>query len=210
MIGNGNGTFKPQVTYPVGTTPYRLTAGDLNGDGNVDLIVANYGSNTVSVLQGNGDGTFQPQVTYPTGNQPFSAAVADFNGDGVPDLAVSNRSDGTVGIFLNNFTQTAMASISNVSVAGSGTHQIDASYPGDTNFGDSTSGTIPLTALPQATTLALSASPTSSLYSQSVVLTATLNPSTLGNMTTTGETVTFMNGATTLGTGTLNSIGVAT
>ena len=88
----------------------------------------------------------------------------------------------TVGIFLNSVTQTAVASISGVSVPGAGTHQVDASYSGDTNFGGSTSGTIPLTALPQATTLALSASPTSSLYSQSVVLTATLNPSSLGNM----------------------------
>ena len=33
--------------------------GDFNGDGKLDLAVANYGSNTVSVLLGNGDGTFQ-------------------------------------------------------------------------------------------------------------------------------------------------------
>src|SRR6202007_1160603 len=43
-----------------------------------------------------------------------------------------------------------------------------------------------------------------------IVLTATLNPSTLGNLTTNGETVTFKNGSTTLGTATLNSLGAAT
>ena len=44
-----------------------MAVADLNGDGNPDIIVANSGDDTVSVLLGNGDGTFQPQQTFPVG-----------------------------------------------------------------------------------------------------------------------------------------------
>ena len=67
LLGNGDGTFQPQVTYAVGSGPDALVAGDFNGDGRTDLAVANSGSNDVSVLLGNGDGTFQTQVTYAVG-----------------------------------------------------------------------------------------------------------------------------------------------
>ena len=70
LLGNGDGTFQPQVTYAVGIDPYALVAGDFNGDGRPDLAVANSGSNDVSVLLGNGDGTFQHQVTYAVGTGP--------------------------------------------------------------------------------------------------------------------------------------------
>ena len=210
LIGKGDGTFKSEVPYNVGTTPDRLAVSDVDSDGNVDLIVANYGANTISVLLGKGDGTFQSQVTYPVGNQPFAIAIADYNRDGFPDLAVANRADGTVGILLN-FNQTATASISSVSIPGSGTgtDQVDASYQGDTNFGASTSSGIPLTTSLQATSLALTANQSSIPVGEPIVLTATLNPSTLGNLTTKGETITF-NYASTQGTGSLNSLGVAT
>jgi len=49
LLGNGDGTFRPHVQYGVGYVPYSVTAGDLDGDGDLDLAVAN-GSNTVSVL----------------------------------------------------------------------------------------------------------------------------------------------------------------
>ena len=68
LLGNGDGTFQPQVTYAVGQVPQALVAGDFTGDGHLDLAVANSGDNTVSVLLGNGDGTFQPQVTYAVGS----------------------------------------------------------------------------------------------------------------------------------------------
>ncbi len=210
LIGVGDGTFNAQVTYPVGTTPYRLAAGDLNRDGKVDLVVANYASNDVSVLLGNGDGTFETQVTYPTGNEPFCVAIADFNGDGLPDLAIANRLDGTLGILLNSVTQTATASISNVSIPGTGTHNVYASYQEDEVYDDSTSTSIPLTASIQPTALTLTANQSSDPVGQPIVLTASLNPSTLGNYTTASETITFKNGATTLGTAPLNSLGIAT
>ena len=47
-----------------------MAVGDFNGDGKPDLVVANYDSNTVSVLLGNGDGTFQTAVNYAAGSYP--------------------------------------------------------------------------------------------------------------------------------------------
>ncbi len=67
LLGNGDGTFQPPVTYAVGVVPDAIVAGDFTGDGRTDLAVANRLDGTVSVLLGNGDGTFQPQVTYAVG-----------------------------------------------------------------------------------------------------------------------------------------------
>ena len=73
--------------------------GDLNGDGKLDLAVANIGSGDVIVLLGNGDGTFQSTVAYTTGQGALSIAVGDFNADGKLDLAVPGTNS-AVSIFL--------------------------------------------------------------------------------------------------------------
>jgi hypothetical protein len=70
--------FKPGVTYPVGTGPRAVVAGDFNGDGKADLAVANSGvlnsvlidDGGISVLLGNGDGTFQPANNLNAGKNP--------------------------------------------------------------------------------------------------------------------------------------------
>jgi hypothetical protein len=102
LLGNGNGTFQPVVTYDSGGYDAQSVAvADVNGDGKPDLLVAN-GSGAVGVLLGNGDGTFQAAMSYGSGGQDAeSVAVADVNGDGKPDLVVANG-DGTVGILLGN------------------------------------------------------------------------------------------------------------
>jgi hypothetical protein len=89
------------TAFTVGTNPQTDVARDFNGDGKLDLAVADYSSNTVSVLLGNGDGTFQSShVDYVTGTQPVGLVVGDFNRDGNLDLAVTNNGDNTVSILL--------------------------------------------------------------------------------------------------------------
>jgi hypothetical protein len=81
-----------------------VAIGDLDGDGTPDLAVANFFSNSVSVLLGNGDGTFQPRQNFATGVGPESVAIGDLDGDGTPDLATanSNFSASSVSVLLGN------------------------------------------------------------------------------------------------------------
>ena len=83
-------TVRAAVNYAVGMNPSSVTVGDINGDAKQDIVVANGGSNNVSLLVGAGNGTFLPAVNYPTGTQPRSVIPGDFNGDGKLDLAVAN------------------------------------------------------------------------------------------------------------------------
>jgi hypothetical protein len=93
LLGNGDGSFQAPRTFAAGNTPKSVAVGDFNGDGKIDLAVANSLSDSVSVLLGNGDGTFQPARTFAAGNTPNSVAVGDFNGDGTLDLAVVDEGD---------------------------------------------------------------------------------------------------------------------
>jgi hypothetical protein len=79
-----------------------VSVGDFNNDGKVSLVVANAGSNTISVLLGNGDGTFQGAVSYPVGTRPTSVTVGDFNHDGKMDVAVANGGSNNVSLLLGN------------------------------------------------------------------------------------------------------------
>ena len=107
LLGNGDGTFQPAVQYRVdgvGENPSSLAIGDLDGDDNLDLAVANGYGGTVSVLLGNGDGTFQVAVNYGAGDGPSSVAIGDLDGDDYPDLAVANGDfySYTVSVLLGN------------------------------------------------------------------------------------------------------------
>jgi hypothetical protein len=102
LLGNGDGTFQPQVTYAVGFYPAAIVAGDLTGNGQLDLAVANAGDNTVSVLLGKGDGTFAPQVTYAVGSDPRAIVAGDFTGDGHLDLAIANGGEDTISVLVGN------------------------------------------------------------------------------------------------------------
>src|SRR6266850_113157 len=78
------------LSFDVGSNPFSVAIGDVSGDGKPDLVVANFYSNTVSVLLGNGDGSFGAKVDYGTGGGPRSVAIGDVNGDGMPDLVTAN------------------------------------------------------------------------------------------------------------------------
>ena len=105
LMGDGDGTFQPQMTFSTGgagALTYSVAVADVNGDGKLDLIVANRGMKNVGVLLGNGDGTFQPQQTFAIGFTPFAVVVADLNGDGKPDIAVADSIGNDAGVLLGN------------------------------------------------------------------------------------------------------------
>src|SRR5207248_1503974 len=94
-----------QQALAAGSHPRALVSADVNGDGKNDLIAANFGGNSVSVLLGNGNGTFQSRRTFAVGasqTYPVSVAVADVSGDGNKDLIVANGIGGTVSVLLGN------------------------------------------------------------------------------------------------------------
>jgi hypothetical protein len=209
LLSNGNGTFTTKSTLTVGNKAGAIAIGDFNGDGITDLATANSGDNTVTVLLGKGDGTFPTQSTLNVGNEPDAIAVTDFNGDGMPGLATANLGDNTVTVLLNELTETATATLNDVSVSGAPTNLVVANYPGDAHFSGSVSDTLALTTSQTPTTLGLSSSANPSSVGSPIILTAVLKPSSSISATTDGESVTFYNNGVSVGTSTLSS-GVAT
>lgn len=118
FLGKGNGTFRPPVTYSSGgQSAVSVAVADVNGDGKLDLLVANQsgennGDGSVGVLLGNGNGTFRPPVTYDAGDSVTSSlAVADLKGNGKQDLVVTNSGHATVNVLLGNGDGTFQAAV---------------------------------------------------------------------------------------------------
>ena len=95
-------SFAPRQSYAVGVDPYGLHAADLDKDGFVDIMTADFLGPTVSVLRGNGDGTFGTKTSYAVGAGPYSVYAGDYDGDGWLDLASANNSADTVTLLHNN------------------------------------------------------------------------------------------------------------
>ena len=76
--------------------------GDFNGDENIDLVVANFSDDDISVLFGDGGGGFGGRQDYPVGNYPFGIVAGDFNEDGNPDLAVTNAYDDDISVLFGD------------------------------------------------------------------------------------------------------------
>lgn len=98
--------FLAQQTFPTGAAPYAVDAADANGDGEPDLVVANYNGNTVSVLfnltaPGATSVSFTAQRSFATGTQPYCVSATDVNGDGKPDVVASNVGSNSVSVLLN-------------------------------------------------------------------------------------------------------------
>ena len=101
LLGNGAGSFGPPTFFLADLNPRSLAVSDFNGDGKLDLAVAN-ASNNVSILLGDGAGSFSAPTHFAAGAGPYALATADFNGDGKSDLAVSNQGGSSVSILLGD------------------------------------------------------------------------------------------------------------
>jgi hypothetical protein len=136
LLGNGDGTFRPVKTYSSHgseTGGPGLAVVDVDGDGNPDLLVADFAGyctpncgGAVDVLLGNGNGTFRSVVSYSSGAYGAqSVAVGDLNGDGKPDVVLANQDPspfggpGTVAVLLQRArTSTSLTSSLNPSIYG--------------------------------------------------------------------------------------------
>src|ERR1039458_6976852 len=101
LLGNGNGTLQPPTWYSGVYQSGAITTADLDGDGNLDLVLGSQtgggfapspsvlgGTGGLGVLMGNGDGTFRGALSYQTGAglNNYAYAIADINGDGNQDM----------------------------------------------------------------------------------------------------------------------------
>ncbi|GEM_PF-2222053 len=99
---SGPGTFVGRLNVQVGSGPFSIGVGDVDGDGDNDIITANYNGNTISVLRNNGFGTFSPKVDYATGPGPTSLALVDVDLDGDLDVVALNNGNSTLSVLKNN------------------------------------------------------------------------------------------------------------
>ncbi|MGB6690779.1 MAG: VCBS repeat-containing protein [Terracidiphilus sp.] len=108
LLGDGNGQFHEAAGSPfaAGHLPNDIAIADMNGDGNLDLVVANHQSPYISIFLGDGKGGFRPAPGSPVDvhskPHPHGVAVADFNGDGKPDVVTDSWGSNQIELLLGD------------------------------------------------------------------------------------------------------------
>ncbi|NOR17596.1 T9SS type A sorting domain-containing protein [candidate division WOR-3 bacterium] len=104
LKNNGNGVFTVFATYAPATLGQNLSGGDIDTDGDVDLVMTDgWGSgNNVRVMLNNGDGSYAGPYTYTAGTWARGVAVKDVDNDGDLDLGVTNAGNNNISILLND------------------------------------------------------------------------------------------------------------
>lgn len=100
----GNVSYAAGVEFTAHTTPKYVTTADIDGDGKIDMVVANRDGGTVSIIRNTstvGALSFAPSVSYATGTTPWYLAVGDLDDDGKPDVVIANEGSNTVKVFRN-------------------------------------------------------------------------------------------------------------
>lgn len=108
LLGDGQGHFTPAAGSPFacGKSPNDIATGDFNGDGNLDLLIANTETPYLTILLGNGKGGFAPSPHSPFDTHSYphvhGVAVADFNGDGKLDAVTDSWGHNQILMFLGD------------------------------------------------------------------------------------------------------------
>jgi FG-GAP-like repeat len=107
LLGDGRGGFAPAPGSPfaVAVRPHThgVAVGDLNGDGNPDLLTDSWGDDQVAILLGDGKGGFRPGPFLKVGKHPYQRVrIADLNGDGRDDILTTNLEGDSVTVLLGD------------------------------------------------------------------------------------------------------------